>query len=193
MELRAVQLSNAQNDLLTELDEAQRLALIDPLTRIWNRRGMDELLKRRWAEALRNKQLVVVVMSDIDHFKSVNDTHGHHTGDVVLQVVSKRLVGVLREHDAVGRVGGEEFLILLTGCEPAELKRTVERIRLEVAKSQVMIPNGALNITLSFGVAAQIPTDQTSYQELIKFADKALYLAKNAGRNRVELDDSLAA
>lgn len=189
-ELRAVQLSSAQSELLAELNEAQTLALIDTLTRVWNRRGIYELLKRRWSEATRNEQLVVLAVADIDHFKSVNDTQGHAAGDVVLQAVARRILAALREGDAVGRVGGEEFLILLTGCAAEEMKRTVERIRHAIADSPIPIPGGALKVTMSIGVAASTPDGTHGYEDLVNYADKALHVAKREGRNRVHLADS---
>ena len=188
-ELRAVMLSKAQTQLLEELDTAQLLALVDPLTRLWNRRGIFELLNRRWREASRDGSVIVVVMADIDYFKKINDKYGHAGGDIVLQSVSRRLLAALREEDAIGRIGGEEFLLILTGCQAAELKRIVERIRIAVAKSPVIIPEAEINVTLSFGASAIIPEPSMSMETFISFADKALYAAKQQGRNRVEVTE----
>ena len=192
-ELRVSSLSALQANLLKELDESQRLALVDPLTRVWNRRGIMQLLERRWSEADRNGDVVVVVMADIDHFKKINDERGHATGDAVLQSVSRRLTAAMREEDVVGRIGGEEFLLILTGCHPSELKRAVERIRSLVAKSTLSVPGGDVNVTLSFGAAAVRPSDAVTIDQLIKFADEALYAAKGAGRNCVEVSAKTAA
>lgn len=190
-ELRAAQLSGLQKELLAELNIAQTMALVDPLTRTWNRRGIYELIKRRWSECARSGEVMVVVMADIDHFKNINDKYGHPAGDKVLQTVSRKLLAALREEDAVGRVGGEEFLLLLTGCEVGELKRTVERIRLSVASSTLSVGDESdVEVTLSFGAAAGLPSMFSSYDDLIKFADEALYNAKKAGRNRVEVNGS---
>lgn len=192
-ELRAQRLTQEQDDLKKDLNEAQLQAMVDPLTRLWNRRGIFELLSRRWAENTRNGGAVVVVLADIDHFKKINDTHGHHVGDAVLQTVAQKLLSAMREEDAVGRIGGEEFLIVLPGCEAAELKRTVERIREKVAASTITVPGGNIEVTLSFGAAAGMPDMFDSFEELIKFADQALYSAKNAGRNRVEVKEKAAS
>ena len=186
-ELRAIALSKAQNQLQDELNTAQLLALVDPLTRLWNRRGIFELLGKRWSEATRAGKMVVVAMADIDHFKKINDTYGHPTGDAVLQAVSRKLLSVLRDEDAVGRVGGEEFLLILTGCQPAELKRTVERIRLAVCETSVGIGDTMIDVTMSFGATAVMPDESISADTLVSFADKALYNAKQSGRNRVEI------
>lgn len=191
-ELRAAQLFEVRGELIAELDNAQRLALVDPLTRIWNRRGITELLKRRWSECVRSGDTTVIVMADIDHFKRINDTYGHQSGDIVIQTIARRLLGALREEDAVGRVGGEEFLLILTGCKPEEILRTVERVRTTVAAEVVTIPDNALEVTLSYGAAVGSPQTSAGFEELIEQADKALYAAKHNGRNRVEISEGTA-
>ncbi|MBM3617026.1 MAG: sensor domain-containing diguanylate cyclase [Alphaproteobacteria bacterium] len=188
-ELRAAQLFAVRGELITELDNAQRLALVDPLTRIWNRRGVNELLKRRWSETARNGDSTVLVVTDIDHFKRINDTYGHQVGDVVIQSVAKNLLTALREEDAVGRIGGEEFLLILTGCHVAEIRNTVERVRAAIADTPIEAEGHTLDITMSFGAAVGSPETLESFDALIQVADKALYLAKHNGRNRVEVDE----
>lgn len=188
-ELRAAQLFAVRGELISELDHAQRLALIDPLTRIWNRRGVTELLKRRWSETARNGAFTVLVVADIDHFKRINDTYGHQVGDVVIQNVAKSLLTALREEDAVGRIGGEEFLLILTGCSTTEIFRTLERVRIAIAEATIEAEGHALHISMSFGAAAGSPETMESFEQLTQIADKALYAAKHNGRNRVEVDE----
>ncbi len=186
-ELRVEVLSEAQEELILELDAAQRLALIDSLTHLWNRGGVFELLRREWSKAARNKTPIALVVADIDHFKLINDTHGHPIGDVVLQDVARRLLGSLRLEDAVGRLGGEEFLLILPGCEAEQLQSAVERIRAAVNDSPIATAAGFLNVTISYGACAAIPEPAISVEKLIKQADDALYMAKRSGRNRVEV------
>lgn len=188
-ELRATRLSLIQGDLISELGMANRLALVDPLTLVWNRRGIEELLKDRWSEAARHGHHVMLAIADIDHFKSINDTHGHDTGDAVLRGVAQRLMGAVREEDAVGRIGGEEFLLLLSGHNPEMLIHTVERIREHLVAQPILIGDKALIVTASFGAASCIASD-IGHEALIKRADEALYTAKRSGRNRVEAQAS---
>lgn len=138
-ELKVVSLSNAQTELVKELDAANHLALVDPLTRLWNRSGITSLLDKEWSEAARAKKPMTLVMADIDHFKKINDTYGHPAGDEVLKTVAKKLLQQLRGEDAVGRVGGEEFLIILTHCEPAHIFNTVDRIRRSIESEDWII------------------------------------------------------
>lgn len=186
-EVRMSEMQQTQGRLKQELDAAHRLALIDPLTRLWNRNGMDEILKREWADCLRKKIPITFVMADIDHFKKVNDTYGHPVGDEVLQVVAKRLLGALRTEDAVGRMGGEEFLMVLPGCAEDQIPAIVGRIREAVIQSPIPTAASALPITVSYGASVTIPSPDSSFEDMIKQADDALYAAKKGGRNRIEL------
>jgi len=186
-ELRVQGLSRTQAQLITELDTAQRLAMVDPLTRLWNRAGMSNLLNKEWSEALRQKKPLTLVIADIDHFKSVNDTHGHPAGDAVLKAVAKKLVEFLRAEDIVGRMGGEEFLIVLTDCQPAAAFDTVDRLREAIAAMPVSAGDISLPVTISFGAVTATPADGADIDLMLKQADDALYKAKRGGRNRVEI------
>ena len=186
-ELRAATLSQAHGSLITELDDTKRMALVDPLTRVWNRGGIYEIIKREWSKASRKQEPLAVVMGDIDHFKNVNDTHGHAIGDEVIRSAARKILTSIRTEDAVGRVGGEEFLIVLNGCAPDKLKEKVESIRNRLVESPVATDSGMLNVTMSFGAASMDPHFPISVEALIKQADDALYRAKHAGRNRVEI------
>jgi len=193
-ELKVSSLTKAQRELAAELNEAKHLALVDPLTRLWNRSGIEKLLAKECDEALRHKKPVTVVMGDIDHFKRINDGFGHPAGDIVLKDVSKKILEALRGEDDVGRVGGEEFLIILTNCEPEKVFEAVERIRQSVQKKPVElgeVQHGntkiiqSLPVTMSFGAATAMPGTRIDTADLIKRADKALYKAKDSGRNKV--------
>jgi diguanylate cyclase (GGDEF)-like protein len=188
-ELKVVSLSKAQESLVKELDAANHMALVDPLTRLWNRSGIHKLLEREWSESARQGKPVTLVMTDIDHFKKINDTFGHPAGDAVLKTIAKKLLESLRGEDAVGRVGGEEFLIILTDCEPSRVFDTVERIRRTVQDHNWIIEGKPHPVTMSFGAATAIPGDGLSAETLIKRADEALYRATNTGRNKVEIEN----
>ncbi len=184
-ELRAQSLSRTQEKMSQDLDTAQRLAMVDPLTRLWNRAGMDSLLNKEWSEALRQQKPLTLVMADIDHFKKVNDTYGHPAGDAVIKTIGKRLLEFVRAEDVVGRMGGEEFLIVLTDCHPTKAFDTVDRLRQAVSLLPIAADGSSVRTTLSFGVVTAIPQEGAEIERLMKQADEALYKAKNTGRNRV--------
>lgn len=186
-EIRVASLSRTQDSLRAELDNANKLALVDPLTRLWNRGGIYNLLEREWSEAQRQQTPITLVMADIDHFKKINDTRGHAMGDAVLRSIAKRLLSGLRDEDAVGRVGGEEFLIILTGASPDKAMETVERLRESIASTPLETEEGPYAITMSFGLVSTHPQEGKKAEDLVKRADEALYCAKGNGRNRVEL------
>lgn len=183
-ELRAANLSRTQQQLIQERDEAQRLTLIDPLTRIWNRRGITTLLEREWAKAIRYNYPVSLAVADIDHFKSINDNYGHGAGDAVLQAVAKLFLAELRGEDALARMGGEEFLIMLPGSNASQAQKIVERLRITLEKTNISTGDKDIQVTSSFGVATTMPgPNAMSIDALIAHADKALYEAKRSGRN----------
>jgi diguanylate cyclase len=156
----------------------------DPLTRTLNRRFLPSVLGRELAMAQQEQSDLSVLMIDIDHFKGINDSHGHAVGDVVLGQTAETLLGSVRSSDFVFRYGGEEFLIVLveTAAEAAGI--VAERIRSEIESNFVNVPgHGPLSISVSIGVATY--EGHPDYEYLINSADRALYDAKNAGRNRV--------
>lgn len=166
--------------------EMQRLSQTDPLTGLYNRRGLDERMQVEILRAKRYQHPLSVVMIDIDHFKNYNDTHGHLEGDVILKQVAELLRIHVRETDVVARYGGEEFLILLTETTKAAALEVAEKIR--VAVSVRPFPHAGTQpegkLTISLGVATS-SADLSEARELIYKADHALYGAKQAGRNRV--------
>ena len=143
---------------------------------------------------MNGERTFILVLVDIDHFKSVNDTHGHDVGDVVLKELADSLVDNLRTRDIVARFGGEEFVIMLQGEPLSLLIQKVHNLRALIEKTELVINDKlSLSITCSFGVAAVQPTYQASksgvnLNDLLKFADLALYQSKRDGRNKVSID-----
>ena len=162
-------------------DKLRTQSLRDPLTGLYNRRYMEDALERYLDIAERNGTKTSVIMIDLDHFKRLNDTHGHGKGDAVLRDVAAQLVGALRPADVACRYGGEELLVILPGCglEDALLKAEVLRSRIESLSELHATP-----ISASFGVAS-VPDSSTGMSDVVKMADAALYEAKKTGRNCV--------
>jgi two-component system, cell cycle response regulator len=172
---------------IVESQETLRLhATRDALTGIWNRRMILEILGRECARAARASAPFGVVIADLDHFKRINDTLGHLGGDAVLLEASRRMSSVLRPYDAIGRYGGEEFLIILPGIDEASAVAVAQRMRQVINEAEVATPTGKIHVTVSLGVAiGEGPSIDAD--ELITIADAALYRAKREGRNRVEV------
>ncbi len=162
--------------------EMRQHAMTDPLTGLLNRRAMGPELEARHAAAAPHGRSFAVLMTDLDHFKQVNDIHGHEVGDEVLVAVSTRMAAQLRREDRLCRWGGEEFLVLLDGVSDAAAMAVAEKLRRAVADTPVSTAVGAIEITMSLGVATC--RDCESAEALVTCADEALYRAKIAGRNR---------
>ena len=156
----------------------------DLLTGVLNRNAIMKVLLTCIVRG--QTRTVAVIMGDIDHFKNINDTYGHLVGDEVLKDVSRTLGISLRDADALGRFGGEEFIIVLPGCHLSAALGVAERIRRLVDASPVSTSAGIINLTMSFGVSYIQNGREEDTEGLLKTVDKALYLAKNNGRNRVE-------
>ena len=166
------------------LEALRRLATRDQLTGLLNRREFDRILGEERERALRFGHGLGLVMLDIDHFKSINDTHGHPAGDVVLREVARRLASMVRTVDRVARFGGEEFTLILMQTDVANASDVARRACSVIARDPIMATDTvALNVTVSAGVAL-LPADARSGAELVAAADKALYTAKQGGRNR---------
>jgi len=161
----------------------------DRLTAVWNRGAILDLLAGEMERSRRSQDSLGIVMVDVDFFKNVNDRHGHLVGDAVLREVGCRLASALRSYDAVGRYGGEEFLVVVPGCDAANLVVTAERLRRRIADQPVDTAAGPVSVTISLGlVAAQANhSGLVDAHALLRNADQALYAAKNRGRNRVEI------
>jgi two-component system cell cycle response regulator len=166
-------------------DKLAEMAITDALTGVFNRRHLDETLDEMFDHSERLHEPLALAMFDIDHFKRVNDKHGHLVGDVVLAQFARHLKHLARDIDRIGRYGGEEFMVLLPGTVPDAGVTFAERVRQEVEKHQFKHDGGALKCTISVGVAGwQHPRIHTR-QQLVKAADDALYVAKSVGRNNV--------
>jgi two-component system, cell cycle response regulator len=163
------------------------LANTDPLTGLLNRRAFMERVEQEMSRAQREKQPFSLVMADIDHFKSVNDTHGHQIGDLVLQRFADQLTASTRPYDLLGRYGGEEFVVCLAGVDGLQAASIAERMCRQVEAMEIMLPDDSrsIRITASFGTASYSIESESNIDLLIKRADDALYLAKNKGRNCV--------
>jgi diguanylate cyclase (GGDEF)-like protein len=161
------------------LEQVQRMAETDGLTGVANRRVFELTLQKEMARSERNGEQLTLLMVDVDHFKSFNDTHGHQEGDRVLRGVADALVEASREFDVVSRYGGEEFAVILPSCSTKESLVVAERLRQSISEVKAAAP-----VTASGGVAT-FPTHATDMNALIKAADEALYESKRAGRDRV--------
>jgi two-component system cell cycle response regulator len=170
-----------QNGRMVQSLEEQ--ATTDGLTGLLNHRTFQERLQVMLGRADRHNFRVAVLLTDIDHFKKVNDTYGHPTGDAVLRRVAGILKASARKIDIVARYGGEEFALVLEGTDRAGARQLAERIREEVALQTFESGQGVFTATLSLGVAVY-PDDGRAKQDVIACADKALYAAKHGGRNR---------
>ncbi len=175
------------SELVQTADQLRELATIDDLTKLLNRRQFLASFEDEFSRALRHDRPLSVLMIDADNFKPINDRHGHSVGDDVLRVIADRFRGSVRKGDILGRVGGEEFAAALTEIDMSGALKTAERLCREVAAEPFEVGDESLTITVSVGVAARRAQD-TDPGELLRLADRALYVAKAAGRNCVSAD-----
>ncbi|HEU5088886.1 MAG TPA: sensor domain-containing diguanylate cyclase, partial [Roseiflexaceae bacterium] len=178
----AIGLRNAQL-----FGEVQRLAITDALTGVYNRRHFLDLAHTELARANRSPAPLAMLMLDIDQFKRINDTYGHAVGDRALQSMVHCCRATLRTIDVLGRYGGEEFAVLLSGADEQQALMVAERLRQQIAEVPIPLGDREISITVSIGVAVRAEHSTLSLQTLLDYADKALYQAKSAGRNRVRL------
>ena len=165
-------------------------AATDALTGVANRGTILETLGRELERARRAGTPCAVVFVDVDHFKRVNDVHGHAAGDAVLQHVASTMQSTLRPYDLLGRYGGEEFVVVLPGCDAAAARGVAERLRAAVSASTAPVGEAGLHVTCSMGVAVARDPRGADRDRLLSAADAALYRAKQAGRDRVVVDGS---
>jgi two-component system, cell cycle response regulator len=180
--IAALRVKRLHDALLDANRRLARQALTDDLTGLANRRHGAHQLEREIALGVRHGRLLALVRVDVDHFKAINDTHGHHAGDQVLAEVARRLAGAVRGGDELARWGGDEFVAILPGTDKAGALRAAERLRAAVAAAPVELGGTALDVTISVGWAhwsGDTPDD------LLARADGSLYKAKDAGRNTV--------
>ena len=185
--LRAGRRVLALQEELVEAREALReQATRDGLTGLWNRTAIFDILQNELARSARSGEPLIVLMADLDGFKPVNDHFGHMAGDAVLRQVAARMRASVRRYDAVGRYGGEEFLMVLPGCELPGGLMLAERIRDAIGAECFRAGDAEIRLTCSLGAACAIPPAIPHADDLVREADAALYRAKRQGRNRVE-------
>lgn len=175
-----------QNELITARETLRIQAMQDPLTQILNHGAIVDRLSREIDRSHREHQSLSLILADLDGFKNVNDSYGHVVGDQVLVEVARRMRNCLRSYDAIGRYGGEEFLMVLPNSEASQAVRLAERIRVAVSQEPFRFRNLDLTVTVSQGVTTWTEPHPIPIERLIQSADGALYLVKNSGRNGVE-------
>lgn len=182
-----------QERLIRAREELYEQATRDSLTGFWNREAIIRILDSEIARASRGGTSVAVIMADIDDFKQINDRFGHMGGDTVLREATRRMSSVLRKYDSLGRFGGEEFLIVIPGCQLEGSLAVAERLREVVAGQPYSASDADCAVTCSFGLAWTACAGTTDPSQLLREADAALYAAKRNGRNRVETQVAMAA
>jgi diguanylate cyclase (GGDEF)-like protein len=184
---QAAALAQTRLELLAANERLARLAAQDPLTGLANRRQFQERLRQDMAQHRRHGTPGSLVMLDLDHFKQVNDTHGHATGDLVLMEAADRVKAALRPSDVAARIGGEEFAVLLPDSDIGNAVTVAERLRSALTELVVFAPDGRpVSVTASIGVAAWQHDDRDE-RDLLERADQALYAAKHAGRDNIRI------
>jgi diguanylate cyclase (GGDEF)-like protein len=163
------------------------MAHTDPLTGLPNRRAIEEWAKRQLRGAARHGYSLWVVHADLDGFKSVNDSYGHDAGDEVLKRFAAVLKANTRASDISGRMGGDEFLLVITHVEERHIQTTVERLREQVSSQRISFGGESISVTVSIGVCGFQGTEPPEFTKMVRQADKALYEAKRAGRNQVKI------
>jgi diguanylate cyclase (GGDEF)-like protein len=180
-------IAELQEQLLCALKNAEYQAGHDALTGLWNRGAIFEQLSTALAHSERRGEPVGVLLADIDHFKAINDTHGHQVGDAAIRHAAGVLRASVRSYDLVGRYGGDEFLIIAPDCSAPDLAQVGERMVERLAQSPLSTPGGPIRLSLSVGAAVALDAVGRGENLLVAAADAALYDAKKAGRNRVSL------
>ncbi len=186
-----LRIKRLQDELEEKNRELERLSISDGLTGLYNHRHIHGLLHEEWERAQRTGERLTLAMFDLDHFKAVNDTHGHQAGDRVLQGLADILRETAREIDRLGRYGGEEFMAVLpeTGIDNGEV--FVERVRRDVARRPFRVNGRSIRMTVSAGIATYPHAEVDTPGALVRCADQALYAAKAGGRNLVVRYDRL--
>jgi two-component system cell cycle response regulator len=178
-----------QEELFAAREVLRNQASHDYLTQLLNRGGIMETLEQELSRSRRTGAAFSVIIADIDHFKQINDTFGHLTGDDVLFEVANRIKTCMRSYDSVGRYGGEEFLLVVPGCDQSQAFQVAEKIRKAVSQTPLHMSQAEKTVTISLGVCTR--TGETTPEQMITAADSALYRAKGSGRNRTELSSAV--
>lgn len=191
IELDRDRLTESERELRGHLEDARRRLAVDPLTRMWNRPAIERLVRTEYERAKRNMNPLAIAFLDVDHFKSLNDTHGHLAGDVALREVAARIRRSIRSYDACGRWGGEEFVIVMPRCDLKHAMTVAERVRAAVAQRRIDVGEAMVPVRVSIGVAACEPDDDLLPRDLVHAADTALLRAKSTGRDQVVAAESV--
>ena len=179
-------LIKAKEEIETLNKEMYHLAVFDSLTQVYNRHYLMDQLTKEFAKASRHESPLALIMMDLDYFKSINDDFGHQAGDKVLSALAGRLKKDIRQQDTLGRYGGEEFLLILPGIDLHQAIRVAEKMLVLASHKPFSFDKNQIPVTLSIGVTALRPTCPNA-ELFLKQADRALYLAKNRGRNQLVL------
>ena len=175
-----------QEELVAARESMREAAMRDSLTGLLNHAEIFGMLERELERARRERKPLSVLLGDIDHFKKVNDSHGHLFGDEALREIARRLQSKLRPYDGVGRYGGEEFLLVLPACDLEGAMQRANELRETIANAPIVAGGVERSITMSMGIAVSECIGVKEVEPLVSRADAALYTAKNNGRNRVE-------
>jgi diguanylate cyclase (GGDEF)-like protein/PAS domain S-box-containing protein len=170
---------------LAQVEQLTAQALLCPLTAVGNRRYAEQMLETKFDEMNRNASSLGLIFIDIDHFKTINDKHGHAIGDLALKMVARTLANAMRTYDFLARWGGEEFIAILPNLDQAQLKVLAERLRALVEKSSADISGATLLVTISIGAVVVNPLDKI--EQVLNRADTLMYQSKRDGRNRVTI------
>jgi diguanylate cyclase (GGDEF)-like protein len=181
-----------QEQLIAARESLRHQATRDGLTGIWNRHAIAEILTNELERAKRHGGTIGVAMIDLDHFKQINDVHGHLVGDSVLKACAQTVQNVIRSYDSVGRLGGEEFLLVLPGCSLANTTSHAERVRAAISRVALPTNAGAVHVSASLGVAVYQGDRSYDAESIMHAADQALYRAKRNGRDRVEFAEEMS-
>jgi diguanylate cyclase (GGDEF)-like protein len=182
-----------QNDLVQAREALRIKATHDPLTGLWNHEEIFRLLDLELFRAERQKTPVGIVLADVDHFKKINDTYGHLAGDQALRTVAQQMQTLVRSYDSVGRYGGDEFLLVLPGCDRANLASLGARLRDSLQENKAASPAGPISLTLSLGGIVYEQHRGADATSLLHETDTALYCAKRAGRDQLVIADAVPA
>lgn len=184
-ELYADHLSSVHSALTSKLSMARREAMMDPLTRLWNRRGAMVMLKAAFEEADRLRAPVGIALLDLDNFKRINDTYGHQIGDEVLRRMGTRLISSVRGEDLTCRIGGDEFLLIMAESDQTMSAKIAERVRRAITDTAIQTRQGAMPMSISVGYTVREPGESLTLEQLLERADRGLMQSKSDGRNRV--------
>jgi diguanylate cyclase len=176
-----------------ELDRTRVEARTDSLSGLANRKSFDERLRYVVSQYGRHGKPFGLLLADVDHFKRINDTHGHHAGDLVVARLGETLRELTRDADHVARLGGDEFAIILTDVEAENARRAAARIRAAIEQTNFAVGEGGARVAVTVSIGMAFPKDSDTAETVFQRADQALYRSKAGGRNQLQVDDTVTA